>query len=69
MGDFNEIIFPEDKFGGFILIYDRFRILLDFKFNINITDILFVGNVFTWRKKNGINNIFERLDRVLVNFD
>ena len=47
---------------------NRFNRLLHFKDVNNLSDLQPFGNEFTWRKKKyGPNNIFEKLDRVLVN--
>ncbi len=51
IGDLNEIQCAEEKQGGAENNQTRFRRLLDFKENNELTDLQTMGNEFTWRKK------------------
>lgn len=70
MGDFNEILTRVEKLGGNCNNLNRFKRINNLIQNCNLIDIESRGNQFTWRKKkDGDNNIFEKLDRVLAHFD
>lgn len=46
---------------------NRFNGLIQFKHECELVDIPTQGSIYTWRKnKTRINNIYEKLDRVLV---
>lgn len=66
IGDFNQIENLEDKMGGSFHIrgIDAF---LNWRLNLNISEVPFVGPRFTWsnKRENG-NLIMERLDRAYV---
>ena len=67
IGDFNEMGSPQDKVGGAAPSLSRYKRLDYIKSNYNVIDLPFSGQIFTWRKKIcGENNIWERLDRVVV---
>lgn len=69
-GDFNEVLLPSEKFGGFTLHTrraDRFRDCLNY---CNLLDLGFTGSKYTWtNKRGGGNTIVERLDSVVANFE
>ena len=64
LGDFNEILSSEDKYGGNHINLNRaleFKACLD---NCNFLDLGFSGPKFTWTNKRPISSlILERLDR------
>ncbi|TXG73661.1 hypothetical protein EZV62_002240 [Acer yangbiense] len=67
-GDFNEILGMSEKEGGSAKSFSdmyNFRQIVD---NCNLFDLGFTGPKYTWNnKKDGSNNIQERLDRFLAN--
>ena len=69
IGDFNEVLGGEDKFGGNQINLNRaleFKKCLD---SCNFVDLGFVGPKYTWTNKRKISNlILERLDRLLILF-
>ena len=67
IGDMNDIVSSEDKLGGAETNPNRFTRLLDLKNKLDLIDLPFSGNRFTWRKKFSDNEfIYERLDGVFV---
>ena len=70
VGDFNELLFANDKFGGRPIIPSRataFKNCLDF---CNMADLGFQGLRFTWTNKNDVSSLIqERLDRFFANLD
>lgn len=68
IGDFNELVWPQEKWGGATWCPTRVRYLRDFMENNSLMDVGFSGAQFTWAKKdNGEVVIQERLHRGLVN--
>jgi hypothetical protein len=70
-GDFNEILFQNEKEGGVQrsqACMDRFKQALEV---CELHDLGFEGDVFTWRNKqqSGNTHIRERLDRAVANFE
>ncbi|KAK6139303.1 hypothetical protein DH2020_026962 [Rehmannia glutinosa] len=65
-GDFNEILFPSEKFGGADSIQsgmDNFHTTIE---RCNLNDLGWSGPRFTWRKGvQNLNNAHEHLDRFL----
>ncbi|KAK6119801.1 hypothetical protein DH2020_046456 [Rehmannia glutinosa] len=63
-GDFNEILYPSEKYGGADTIQscmDNFRATIE---HCNLNDLGWSGPRFTWRKGlRNLNNLHERLDR------
>lgn len=71
LGDFNEVLFGHEKEGGLPkpqICMDRFREALEL---CGLSDLGFVGDMFTWRNNNHISNqyIRERLDRAVADVD
>ncbi|XP_023878054.1 uncharacterized protein LOC111990509 [Quercus suber] len=68
IGDFNEILSEEDKFGGNHINLNRaleFKECLD---SCNFVDLGFAGPKYTWTNKRQISDlILERLDRCFAN--
>ena len=68
LGDFNEVLSSEEKFGGNQINLNRaleFKECLD---NCNFLDLGFAGSKFTWTNKRPITSlILERLDRCFAN--
>ena len=70
IGDLNEIGCPDDKLGGTNNAYARCCRLPDFINKCDLIDLLTTGGRYTWRKNaSEVNNIYEKLDRVLVHPD
>ncbi|KAF7815199.1 reverse transcriptase [Senna tora] len=67
-GDFNDILSPDEKWGGNAASASRIR---DFKTCIDycgLSDLGFMGHKFTWyNKRPDGHTVFERLDRFLSN--
>lgn len=68
VGDFNEILSSEDKFGGNQINLSRaleFKECID---NCNFLDLGFAGPKYTWTNKRPVTSlILERLDRCFAN--
>lgn len=68
VGDFNEVLCVEDKFGGNQININRtmaFKSCLD---SCNFVDLGFAGPKFTWSNKRQITDlILERIDRCFAN--
>ncbi|GMJ10395.1 hypothetical protein HRI_004708700 [Hibiscus trionum] len=68
MGDFNEILYTNEKVGGRICSQrqmDAFQAVLD---EYGLTDLGYIGRWYTWEKgKFSATNIRERLDRGVAN--
>ena len=70
MGDFNEIMGDEEKFGG---LQKNWKAITDFREIIkecSLEDMGFVGPCFTWsNKREGSGQVMKRLDRGLCSRD
>lgn len=71
LGDFNEVLVGWEKEGGVPRpqsCMDHFKEALEF---CSLTDLSFVGDVFTWRNNNHRckGYIRERLDRAIANVE
>ena len=67
LGDLNEIERVSDKLGGVVPNPQRFKRLTHFMETNRLSNLETFGNEFTWRKrKQGPDNILEKLDRILV---
>ena len=68
LGDFNEVLCGEDKFGGDQVKLNRaleFKGCLD---ECNMLDLDFAGPKFTWTNRRTISNlILERIDKCFAN--
>ena len=68
IGDFNEVLGGEDKFGGNQINLNRaleFKACLD---SCNFVDLGFAGPKYTWTNKRQILDlILERMDRCFAN--
>ncbi|KAK9265469.1 hypothetical protein L1049_012595 [Liquidambar formosana] len=70
ISDFNEILSVHEKKGGNAGNSSRINDFMEFIDRCNLIDIGHIGLPYTWyNKREGIDAIFERLDRVLVNLD
>lgn len=68
LGDFNEILWPQEKWGGNIPENWRMNLFHSFISNGQLRDLHFQGPAFTWfALKHGRVNIKERLDRAFGN--
>lgn len=68
LGDFNEILWPQEKWGGNAPDNWRMNLLHSFISNGQLRDLHFQGPAFTWfALKHGRVNIKERLDRAFGN--
>ncbi|XP_012842530.1 PREDICTED: uncharacterized protein LOC105962752 [Erythranthe guttata] len=68
-GDFNTILDASEKKGGLADI-SRMHDFQDFVMQAELLDAGFIGNPFTWsNNRSGLNRIWKRLDRVLINSD
>ncbi|XP_075483551.1 uncharacterized protein LOC142523704 [Primulina tabacum] len=67
-GDFNEIIFDSEKYGGSLKPQSQMTAFSDTINGCLLSDLNFKGDKFTWcSKRHNGDNIFERLDRFLGN--
>lgn len=68
IGDFNDVISPNEKKGGNLLSSSSSSCLANGLQECNLIDIGFKGNPFTWNNKRlGDANIQERLNRAVAN--
>ena len=68
LGDFNEVLSSEDKYGGNQINLNRAMEFKDCLDNCNFLDLGFAGPKFTWTNKRPLTNlILERLDRCFAN--
>ncbi|KAJ4767097.1 Endonuclease/exonuclease/phosphatase family protein [Rhynchospora pubera] len=67
MGDFNEILNGDEKFGGSSRVKSSTVDFKNFVFENGLIDMGYKGPAYTWTNKRGVSQaIFQRLDRVLV---
>ena len=70
VGDFNDILSCEEKWGGNRPVASRIREFRDCLNDCNMIDMGFSGPKFTWSNCHDISSlIMERLDRVVANTD
>lgn len=70
VGDFNEPLVKEDKFGGREINVNRFLAFKEFLNSCNMVDMGFSSPRYTWTNKRDLNNlILERIDRFFMNSD
>ena len=68
MGDFNEPLLNEDKFGGRAMSVNRSLLFKEYLDNCGMIDIGFSGPRFTWTNKREVQALIqERIDRFFVN--
>ena len=68
LGDFNEVLYAEDKFGGNHVNLNRALEFKDCLDECNMLDLGFAGPKFTWTNCRPISNlILERIDRCFAN--
>lgn len=68
LGDFNDLLRPDEKQGGGEMLSSTSRGLMSFMTSMNFVDIGFVGSKYTWcNKRPGLANIQERLGRGISN--
>ena len=68
VGDFNEPLLDEDKFGGRGVSVNRSLAFKDCLDSCNMVDMGFAGSKYTWTNKRDISNlILERIDRYFMN--
>lgn len=69
-GDFNELLYVTEKFGGHghsISLMDKFRDTLN---QCNLQDLHALREFFTWTNmRKGVHLVFERLDRFCANHE
>ena len=68
-GDFNEILYDDEKLGGVLRSTKQMENFRSVLHNCNLEEVPFSGPKFTWSRGKGPNMIFERLDRALSNED
>ncbi|KAJ4799461.1 DNAse I-like superfamily protein [Rhynchospora pubera] len=67
MGDFNEIASSAEKFGGSGRFKPHMIEFQNFIFHSGLVDVGYKGPAYTWtNKRNAVQAIYQRLDRVLV---
>ncbi|XP_050121457.1 uncharacterized protein LOC126599164 [Malus sylvestris] len=66
-GDFNEFLWDHEKVGGAEVRYNRPRYLEEFMNKVEVLDLSFNGQKFTWRGTRNGQLVEAQLDRVLVN--
>ncbi|KAJ4811748.1 Non-LTR reverse transcriptase [Rhynchospora pubera] len=70
MGDFNEILSSEEKYGGNSNLKSNTIDFQNFTFDSGLVDVRYKGPAYTWTNKRNVSEaIYERLDRVLVTPD
>lgn len=70
MGDFNEILWGREKRGGKLKSVRSMEFFRDTLTRCDLSDLGFTGQPYTWSNcRRGPENIVERLDRVLANFE
>lgn len=68
MGDLNFVVSKDEKLGGNTFPQSHIDEVNDHLDFLDLTDIVFSGNTFTWsNKRNDASVIFERIDRALGN--
>lgn len=68
LGDFNDILRPDEKSGGAAPSRSRMRKFRECVDHCNLIDLGFSGQKYTWsNKRQGLGLIQERLDRVFAN--
>ena len=68
VGDFNEVLMGEDKFGGRSVNINRALIFQECLDTCRMIDIGYSGAWFTWSNHHPINHLIqERIDRVFIN--
>ena len=68
LGDFNEVLCNDDKFGGNHVNLNRALEFKDCLDECNMVDLGFVGPKFTWTNRRPISSlILERIDRFFAN--
>ena len=68
LGDFNEVLCGEDKFGGNQVNLNRALEFKDFLDECNMLDLGFAGPKYTWTNHRPIASlILERIDRCFAN--
>lgn len=69
-GDFNVVLSGEEKIGGLPVVdsdHEDFRTCIE---SCELAQVHFKGSPFTWwNGRSGSDCIFERLDRILLNFE
>nr|XP_023878431.1 uncharacterized protein LOC111990897 [Quercus suber] len=64
MGDFNEVLFEDEKLGGNVICQRRARAIQECMDACQMMDLGFSGPKFTWSNKRGIDDLIQcRLDR------
>nr|XP_027103097.1 uncharacterized protein LOC113724387 [Coffea arabica] len=67
-GDFNVIMVPQEKRGGWPFCSNEGRELLSFMEMAGVFDVGFTGSQFTWcNNRKGRARIWKRLDKLLIN--
>ncbi|KAJ3708440.1 hypothetical protein LUZ61_012145 [Rhynchospora tenuis] len=70
MGDFNEILGSNEKFGGSSRTKPHTVDFQNFLYDSGLVDVGYKGPAFTWTNKRHVSEaIYQRLDRVLVTTD
>lgn len=70
VGDFNEPLVKEDKFGGREINVNRFLAFKECLDSCNMVDMGFSSPRYTWTNKRDLKNlILERVDRFFMNSD
>jgi len=68
VGDFNEPLVNEDKFGGRPVSINRSLLLKECLDKCNMVDLGFSGPRYTWTNRRDIQGLIqERIDRFFVN--
>ena len=68
MGDFNEVVNEQEKFGGNPISQNRIRPYVDCMNCCGMLDLGFSGPKYTWTNKRGLADLIQlRLDRCWAN--
>ena len=69
MGDFNEILFTDEKRGGRVCLYGQMQAFRDVLDTCGFVDLGFTGLEFMWQGNRHGHVVWERLDRGVANYD
>ena len=70
MGDFNKVLFEDEKLGGNTISQRRVRAIQECMNVCHILDLGFLGPKFTWSNKRGIDDLIQcRLDGCWANLE
>lgn len=66
-GDFNNVLFTQDRIGGKRVIEAEFKDLKEFMDKNDLAEMRGCGDYYTWSNKHQVGTIYSRIDRILGN--